>query len=227
MFLLFRFFLFVFLFVGFVSFSTDALSPEESLQNVSSNPDYVDLSSIPGVMVDLRYATKNNFTGENIYGHFNKALLHQQAAEKIKKAAQLLTQLKPGWKLLILDALRPRSAQWILWNRVKGTFEQNYVKNPQEGSVHNYGLAVDITLADEQGSEVDMGTAYDAFTQLAQPRHEKKKLKEGKLTSRQIENRKLLRRVMQSAGFIQLPIEWWHFDAFPPSEVRKKYKIVE
>lgn len=217
----------VFLFVGFVSFSTEAVSPEESLQKIVGDSDYIDLSTIPGVVVDLRYATKNNFTGENIYGDFKKALLHRQAAKKISKAAEFLTQRKPGWKLLILDALRPRSAQWILWNKVRGTAEQNYVKNPQKGSVHNYGFAVDITLIDGEGKEVDMGTPYDAFTRLAQPRYEDQFLKEGKLTSDQIANRKLLRDVMQSAGFIQLVIEWWHFDALPPSEVRKNYPIVE
>ncbi len=189
--------------------------------------DYVDVSEYSGVASEIRYATSNNFVGENLYGDFNKPYLHQIAAEKLKVASANLQKSKPGWKLLIFDALRPRSIQKKLWDHVKGTNKSPYVANPDKGSVHNYGFAVDLSLQDENGKEIDMGTAFDSFEALAQPKLEDQFLKEGKLKPEQIENRKILRKAMTDAGFIQLPIEWWHFDALPAKELKKNYKIVE
>lgn len=179
------------------------------------------------IALDLRYATANNFTGQNLYGKFDRVFLHRITANKLTQAAANLHRLKPGYKLLLLDALRPRSVQRQLWDRVKGTDQQKYVANPQGGSIHNFGFALDLTIVDENGKELDMGTAYDDFTALAQPRLENDFLKEGKINSQQLQNRLLLRRVMEEAGFIQLPIEWWHFDGLPKAEVRKNYSIVE
>jgi zinc D-Ala-D-Ala dipeptidase len=88
-------------------------------------------------------------------------------------------------------------------------------------------LLLDVSILDENGKELDMGTAYDDFSALAEPRLEQKFLKEGSLTAVQIRQRKLLREVMERAGFIALPVEWWHFDALPAAEVRTKFRIVE
>lgn len=201
--------------------------PGTSLARLKADPDYNDLSSMPGLAVDLRYATTQNFTGTNLYGTFNRAFLHKVAADKLRIAAEHLQKLQPGYKLLILDAARPRSVQQTLWDHVRGTDMQRYVANPVRGSVHNFGFAVDLSIVDADGKELDMGTAYDAFVDLAQPALEAKFLREGKLTAAQIANRKLLRGVMQGAGFVQLPLEWWHYDALPVEVVRKQYKIIE
>ena len=201
------------------------ISPIDS-QNFNLQ-EFVNLESIKHIVIDLRYAGSNNFMGENLYGDFKKAYLHPLAAEKLKTAANLLQKKKPGWKLLIFDALRPLAVQRKLFSRVKGTNKEAYVANPEYGSVHNFGFAVDIGLLDEKGQEVDMGTPFDDFTQLAQPALEEQFLKSGKLTEIQVKNRKLLRNAMEEAGFIQLPLEWWHFDALPGNEVRKKYNIVK
>ena len=99
--------------------------------------------------------------------------------------------------------------------------------NPKGGSIHNFGFALDLSILDEYGKELDMGTPFDDFTPLAEPRLEQKFLKEGKLTELQIKNRRLLRNVMEQSGFITLPVEWWHFDALPAAEVRLHYQIVE
>ena len=192
-----------------------------------SKSDFVDISTIPGVRIDLRYATTNNFLGVNVYGTFHTAYLHHEAAAKLRKAAALLQQVKPGWSLLVLDALRPRSVQRIFWAKVVGTPQQMYVADPEQGSIHNYGFAVDITLADSSGKEVDMGTPFDSFDPLAQPQLEEKFLIAGKLTPAQIANRQLLRDAMTKAGFIQLPVEWWHYDALTRLEIQGSYKIVE
>jgi len=189
--------------------------------------EFVDISAIPGVRIDLRYASTNNFLGVNLYGSFTTPYLHRKAAEKLAKAAALLQQEKPGWSLLVLDALRPRSVQRIFWAKVKGTPAQIYVADPDLGSIHNYGFAVDITLADANGKEVDMGTPHDSFDSLAQPQLEEKYLAAGRLTRQQYANRLVLRDAMTKAGFIQLPFEWWHYDALPRSEIEGGYRIVE
>lgn len=190
-------------------------------------PEFMDLSTLPLVSVDLRYASKNNFMNEDLYGDFRTAYLHEVAFKKFKAAGVELEKRKPGWKFLVFDALRPRSVQRRLWEKVKGTDQEEYVANPEPGSIHNFGFAIDISLMDEHGKEVDMGTEFDNFTELAQPVLEDRLLKQGKLTRVQVANRKILRAALEKAGFKNIRNEWWHFDALPPKEVREKFKIVE
>lgn len=190
-------------------------------------PEFVNLKSLPHVTMDLRYATTNNFMGKNVYGDFKETFLHQKAFTMLRKASEELQKKLPGAKLIIFDALRPRSVQRILFSFVKDTPQEKYVANPDRGSMHNYGFAVDLSILGPDGKELDMGTPYDDFTDLSQPQLEKQFLKEGKLTSHQIANRKLLRQVMEDQGFKVLDHEWWHFDALPQAEVRSQYKIVE
>lgn len=194
---------------------------------LSLSREFVEILPSKEMAIDLRYASLNNFTGQNLYGDLKKAYLHRIAAEKLAKAAAILQTLRPGHQMVIYDALRPRSAQQILWSHVKGTSKEQYVANPQGGSMHNFGFAVDLSLYDASGKELDMGTLFDDFTPMSQPRLEDQFLKEGKLSETQIQNRHLLRKAMEEAGFIQLPIEWWHFDALPKSEVKANYKIIE
>ena len=222
-------FLFIVTAVAVVFFiqSIYSSSVENSLKILEKDSNYADLSKTEGLKYDLRYASSNNFLNKNMYGNFNRPFLHKIAAEKLNKAVQLLKEKNHDLNLLIFDALRPRSVQRILWESVKGTSKQKYVANPDRGSIHNYGFAVDLTIVDKNGKELDMGTEFDDFTPLAQPRLEKKFLKEKKLTQKQIDNRMLLRNAMTQAGFIQLQIEWWHFDALPAKIVRSKYKIIE
>ena len=197
------------------------------LKQIKMNPALVNMGNIPGLQFDIRYAGVNNFTGRNLYGDYNYCFLHKVAAAKIKKALLNLKKRRPGWRLLIFDCLRPRSVQKQLWKVVKGTSQQPYVADPAKGSIHNYGFAIDLSLADDKGKEIDMGTEYDNFTTLARPTHESVYLKKGKLTSQHIVNRKILRKVMTDAGFIQLPYEWWHYDALPGPAVRRNHRIVE
>lgn len=195
--------------------------------DLSSHPDFEDVSNIPNVELDFRYATSENFLGKPIYGDFKRCYLQHTAAEKLKIATKTLQNLKPGWKLLIFDCLRPRSIQREMWSLVKGTPKQKYVANPNSGSMHNYGFAVDLSLVDENGREVDMGTPFDYFGPEAEPQKEAEFLKQGRLTQKQIDNRKLLRMIMVDSGFAPLPIEWWHFDALDKSVVKANYKIIE
>ena len=105
--------------------------------------------------------------------------------------------------------------------------KSKYVSNPKNGSLHNYGAAVDITVAKKNGVALDMGTPYDFFGEAAEPQLESILLANGTLTAIQIQNRKILREVMVKAGFIQLPTEWWHYNACPREDAKIKYKILE
>lgn len=188
----------------------------------------VDVQEIdPSLKVELKYACPRNFMGESVYGELKRGYLRPEAAEMLAAANRNLKKLRPNLTILVADALRPRHVQRKMWEALEGTGRQNYVAEPNRGSVHNYGCAVDVTIVDEKGEALDMGTPMDHFGILSQPRHEQRFLREKKLGSGQIENRLLLRRVMTEAGFHPLAIEWWHFDAFPKEIVRKRYTIVE
>lgn len=194
--------------------------------DITKNPDFIELFNGEKIHLDIRYATANNFIGRPVYPSA-RTYLHRDAAAKFQSAMNELERTRPGYKFVIFDGLRPRSVQWILWNAVKGTDKQKYVANPVTGSVHNYGFALDISIADASGRELDMGTPYDDFTTLAEPQKEDDNLLAGKLTQTQINNRLLLRGLMTRAGFIQLPYEWWHYDALEKSVLVKNYKIIE
>lgn len=187
----------------------------------------VSIAGVAGVSLDLRYRSTNNFMHQDLYGNYEGHYLHQDAASKLRKAAELLAVAKPGWKLRVFDALRPREIQKKMWAAVRGTSSSKYVADPREGSGHNYGMSVDVTLEDEKGREVDMGTAFDDFTPLAQPRNEAMYLRNGKLTKEQYDNRLLLRRTMKQAGFGPLLQEWWHFNARGIKTIKSRYRVIE
>ncbi len=181
----------------------------------------------PTLIVELKYASEDNFMGADAYGDLRTAFLRPSAAQMLKEAHDLLKERHPELRLLVADAFRPRRVQHRMWEIVKDTPMQPYVANPHSGSIHNHGAAVDLTLAYADGTRLDMGTPIDHFGILAQPREEQRFLREGKLTQEQVANRLLLREVMTAAGFIQLPIEWWHFDAFDRPTVRARYEIID
>lgn len=182
---------------------------------------------VPEVLVRLKYASAANFMKEAVYGEGRGCFLQREAAEKLAKAQRVLERLRPGYALLLGDCLRPRVVQRRMWSLVVGTPKQSYVARPDPGSMHNHGAAVDISIADDHGVALDMGTAFDHFGPLAQPRHEARYLRSGKLTKEQVAHRELLRQVMTEAGWGGIRNEWWHFRAFPVREVRKRFPIVE
>lgn len=218
---------FIVFFIIFFAVPARTATVMESIRFITSSTELVQIGASDGVKVDFRYATANNFVGMNLYGEFDGIFLHKIAAKKLLRAVERLRFINPEYRLVIFDALRPRSIQTILWKKVEGTDKEKYLANPIGGSIHNFGFAVDLSVLDEAGKELDMGTAFDDFTELSQPRLEERFLKEGVLTKKQINNRRLLRKVMEEAGFIQLPLEWWHFDALPKYEVKSKYRIIE
>jgi D-alanyl-D-alanine dipeptidase len=198
-----------------------------SLAFLANSPDFFELKSGDGLRIDLRYGSTNNFVGYDMYGPFTRAFLHKFTAGMLFAALKRIRAARPDHGFIIFDALRPRSVQRVLWKHVVGTEGEKYIANPDLGSLHNFGFAVDLSVVDGAGRELDMGAGYDDFRPIAQPQLEEKFVREGLLTDAHMANRKFLRQAMESAGFIQLPHEWWHFDALPKAEVRARFQIVE
>ena len=162
-----------------------------------------------------------------LYHNFEGDRLHKDAYNKFVIAQQYLKENHPDLKFIVFDALRPRSVSQKMWDYLEGSPFQKYVADPEKGSLHNFGMAIDLSLVDNNNKELDMGTTFDDFSELSQPILENKFLSEGKLSASQIENRMILRSAMKSGGFEQLPYEWWHFNALPSDVVRNNYRIVE
>lgn len=162
--------------------------------------DIVDVAKIiPDAVLDLRYATKDNFTGEAVYP---KAVckLHRAVATRLARAAKILRAQKR--RLVLWDCYRPSAIQERFWKLVP---DERYVANPKKGSRHSRGAAVDVALADEDGALLAMPTAFDDFTEKA---HRKNALagKAGREARR-------LADAMTKVGFAGMSTEWWHFDA--------------
>lgn len=197
---------------------------------VVSQFNLVDVQSLnKDIFVELKYATSDNFMGIILYERLKKAYLQKDVAERLSKVQVYLSQLKPGFHLLIYDALRPVSVQQKMWDALDSlppVERGKFVSNPKNRSLHNMGAAVDLTILDQKGIPLDMGAGYDDIREIAYPSLEKQFLAEGKLTTIHIENRDLLRKIMKSQGFRQLQTEWWHFNACSRAEGLLKYKVL-
>jgi D-alanyl-D-alanine dipeptidase len=175
----------------------------------------------------LRYATVHNFVGRNLYGSLDCEWLHHLAATGLEQAAARLAQESPGLRLLVLDALRPHRVQIQLWDHLEGTDLRQYVADPARGSIHSFGMAVDATLVDADGREIDMGTGYDVMTELSHPKLEARHLATGELSAQQHAHRELLRGVLAAGGFRGIDNEWWHFEMGDRQDVRQHFTRVE
>jgi len=196
-------------------------------EDVASLADFRRLSTIQGAAVDLRYAGVDNFVGRDLYGSLDCAWLHRLAAEGLERAVALLAREAPGHRLLLLDALRPHRVQIQLWDFLEGTDLRQYVADPARGSIHSFGMAIDATLLDPEGREMDMGSGFDEMTELSHPRLEDKHLESGELTSAQHRNRELLRGVLCRSGFQGIANEWWHFEMLDRQHVRQHFTRIE
>jgi len=195
-------------------------------EEIAGSPEFRHLRSIAGIQVDLRYATDNNFVGRDLYSPYDCAWLHVEAAGALEKVVAWLAARRPDLTPLVLDALRPQRVQQQLWDALEGTGLQMYLANPERGSIHSYGMALDITLLDAQGRELDMGTGFDDMTNLSHPALEEGFLQAGQLTEEQVANRRLLREAMLQAGFLGINTEWWHFDCGDRELVRRTFRRV-
>jgi D-alanyl-D-alanine dipeptidase len=180
-----------------------ALEQKPPIESGPKRPsDLVDLASYPGIKLDIRYATKNNFMGFALYEK-PAAYLQRPAAEALSRAAHRLA--KDGFGLLIHDAYRPWFVTKMFWDATPES-AHIFVANPAEGSRHNRGCAVDLTLYRlATGEPVEMTGRYDEMSLRSYA-----DFVGG--TSEQRALRDLLRRAMEAEGFTVYPEEWWHFD---------------
>jgi D-alanyl-D-alanine dipeptidase len=167
-----------------------------------------------------------NYFRENFYNGLNKAYLRKEVAKKLSLAQKHLKSRYPEYSILIMDAARPRRVSQLMYDKMKGTKFEKFVADPKKGSMHNYGIAVDVTIVDGNDKEIDMGFSPFYKSNLS-IYWGYAKLKMFDLSEAQKQNRKLLSNVMIKADFIPLSHEWWHFNGMPKDEARYKYKIIE
>lgn len=160
---------------------------------------WTELTKGEGFVLDIRYATTNNFTKKRIYD-CGKCYLRPEAAEKLKVINEELKE-KFGYGIKIFDCYRPRPYQQRLWDIVPNP---DYVTPPHKGSMHSRGLAIDLTLVDKDGKELDMGTPFDFFGKEAHQGYPD-------LSDAVKRHRWILKSTMQKHGFGSIRTEWWHY----------------
>ena len=170
------------------------------LAGCSRKPELVDIQKVsPRILLDIRYATPDNFTRQKVFDEAACFLRPATAARLSRAQAELERE---GLGLKVYDCYRPLSVQRQFWALVP---DERFVANPAQGSNHNRGTAVDLTLVDAKGNELPMPTGFDDFTELAHRSY-------SYLPENVIKNRERLVRAMVNQGFLPLPTEWWHFD---------------
>lgn len=158
-----------------------------------------EITSDDGIQLDIRYASDNNFTKKQIY-NCGRCFLRPEVAQQIKKLHNDIRS-RYGFGVKMFDCYRPRPAQQKLWDIVPNAM---YVTPPKKGSMHNRGQAVDLTIVDKNGDELDMGTEYDFFGKEAHRTytHPNKEIQQ---------NRSLHRMLLEAHGFTGIRTEWWHY----------------
>jgi len=200
---------------------------EVPIEQIALHPDFRRLDSLRGVDHDLRYAGSNNFAGRVLYEPaIDCAWLRREAAAGLEAAADWLAAHRPGHTIIVLDALRPQRVQAAIWADVVGTPMQLYFAEPVRGSIHSFGMAVDVTLLRPDGHEVDMGSGFDEMDEASHPEFHDRLLASGRLTAAHIEERRWLRDAMAQGGFSGIPTEWWHFDHGDRNRVRQVFPRV-
>ena len=155
---------------------------------------------VPGVVVELKYATTDNFMKQQVYPEGARCLLLERTVKQLLVAAKSLEDA--GFRLKLYDCYRPQSVQAELW---KHQPRPGYVMDPKKGSTHSRGTAVDLTLVTLDGGSVEMPSDYDFFGKAAHHRY-------GGGSAEARARRDLLREAMEVAGFKPNPLEWWHYE---------------
>lgn len=165
-----------------------------------SDTTFVNLESYSKEFIyDMKYATKDNFLKAKVY-ECSECYLRLKTVNDLIKANY--KAIKKGYRIKLFDCYRPADIQKKMWKIFPNA---KYVANPSKGSIHNRGGALDLTLVDKNGKELDMGTPFDFFGIEAAHAY-------NKLTDIQLSNRKLLKRIMQSSNFNAIKSEWWHYN---------------
>ncbi len=189
--------------LGFSPLATTIQPAPAPIHSDSTRPQpdsaWVDMEIFaPDMVFDIRYATTNNFVGEVMY-ECPRCYLRAATAQALRNVHEELKT--KGYRLKLYDCYRPWSVQNKLWKKVP---DARYVTPPSKGSMHNKGLAVDLTIVDKTGNELDMGTPFDYFGKEAYWNYTKH-------APHVNANRQLLLKAMQKQGFGTTPTEWWHY----------------
>jgi len=172
----------------------------EASARLGKVPDIVDMKeATPRIIIDMKYATENNFVKKRLYDS-NTCFLRKSTATKLNAVQKELEGMNLGLK--VWDCYRPLAVQQTIWAILP---DERYVANPRKGSRHNRASSVDVTLVDSEGKELQMPTGFDDFSPRAHHHYQD-------LPDQAIRNRELLKGLMEKAGFIPLPEEWWHYD---------------
>ncbi len=209
---------------------TCLISDTSTLEKHLINKNLVNINSVDtGVRVTLMYSTASNFLHKPVYEGLTRGYLPCEVAIKLCNAQFFLKQIAPHYNLIVFDATRPAYIQKKMWTELDlpENEKKNYLAHPNDVSLHNYGAAVDVGLISNDNLLLDMGTTFDSFNELSQPKKEALFLKEGKLSRQAYANRLLLRRVMLQAGFLVMNTEWWHFNSTNKITAAKKYDLIE
>lgn len=169
---------------------------------------------VPSILTDIRYATVNNFTGKVLYNTPFGLYAVEALANAVLEMSAWLADNLPGFRIVIFDAGRPLSVQKEMFEIVRDTCFQSYIADPYgptPGGFHNYGLALDFTLADSNGKLLDMGTEYDSFCIASHPGKERELFEKEIISLEAYSNRHLLYSVAGRADLLPHPQEWWHF----------------
>ncbi len=201
-----------------------------SLEKYFVSKNLVDLNTIDSsIRVTLLYSTTHNFLQKQIYCGLKKCYLPIEVALKLKKAQEYLKFDFPLYSLIVFDGTRPLSIQKKMWNELvlPNKVKVNYLANPSDLSLHNYGAAVDIGIIGENQVLLDMGTSFDFFGELSEPKKEKIFYESGKLSKEAFANRLLLRNTMVKAGFFSITSEWWHFNYTTKKDAATKFELIQ
>jgi zinc D-Ala-D-Ala dipeptidase len=182
--------------------SSSLIVQNAALNTLPADARLIDIRKVnTKIALDIRYATTNNFLKQKLYP-VARCVLRGAAATRLSQVQNELS--KNGLGLKVYDCYRPLSVQKKMWQVMP---DSRFVANPANGSRHNRGAAVDLTLIDRNGKELEMPTGFDNFTEKAST----KNYSGGSTQSRK--NRQVLQDAMKKYGFIPLTTEWWHFDA--------------
>ncbi len=183
-----------------VQTSNETPEPTKKVKEIDYDvTQWMEITEEEGAILDIRYATDDNFTKNQIYP-CGRCFLRPELASRIKTLQSDIYK-RYGFRLKLFDCYRPRPAQQKLWDIVP---DERYVTSPSKGSMHNRGLAVDVTLVDKEGVELDMGTPYDFFGPAAYTTNMD-------LPKEVLKNRKILTKMMEIHGLKGIRTEWWHF----------------
>lgn len=227
--------------------TTFVSAQENSIDKLMKSYNMVDITTLDSsILVELKYSTTDNFVGVDMYGDLERAYFEKEFAQKVVLAQSILKREHPNLTLLIYDAARPISAQRAMRRCVEGSALESFVADGTRGGRHNYGVAVDLTIATEDGTPLDMGAEFDEFSEASSVKgtpdtsdkssrtidvyrgYITELVNRGIITYEAAQNRILLVEVMCEAGLYPYRKEWWHYeDIMPMSSVRSKYRLLD